>query len=77
MKPIPITRLRQNIYSVFDQIIKTGIPQEVERNNYTFKIILKEKQDKLAKLTPQKGVRGNLDDFVTISVDTWTEPKNL
>lgn len=77
MKTIPITTLRQNIYSVFDQIIKTGSVQEVERDGYTFQITLKKKVDKLARLKPRKGIVGDLDDLVTMKLDTWTEPNNV
>ena len=77
MNAINVTYLRKNIYSIFDKIIQTGIPQIVERDNFKLKIILEPKKSKLDNLIPRKGIAGNPDDLIHFSPHIWTEEKNL
>ncbi len=45
-----ITKLRQNIYKLLDQVSETGIPIEIKRSGKTLKIIRIDKPNKLKNL---------------------------
>lgn len=37
--PITVTRLRQNIYRVVDEVLETGVPLEIERNGKLLRLV--------------------------------------
>jgi hypothetical protein len=44
------SKLRQNLYNLLDQVIKTGKPIEIKRNNKVLKIIMEPSKTKLDNL---------------------------
>ncbi len=63
--PISLTKLRGDLYKIVDQVIKTGIPIEIERGGKRVKIVLVQKKSKLANLKAHPGtIIGNPEDFV-------------
>ena len=44
MASLSLTALRNNLFKIVDEIIKTGNPVEIERNGHRLKIVLKEKK---------------------------------
>ncbi len=45
------SRLRQEVYKILDEIIRTGVPAEIERNGAILKIVpVKHSFSKLSKL---------------------------
>lgn len=69
MEKITVTELRNKIYQVMDQIIKTGIPQTVERHGHVLKIALEApKKSKLDNLKPHHGIIALSKDLENYSV---------
>ena len=77
MTPMSLTALRNQIFKVVDEVIKTGIPVMIERKGHRLKIILEEKKSKLENLKPHDCIIGNPDDLVQLKVAQWTEEGRL
>lgn len=77
MDPMSITALRNKIFKVVDQVIKTGIPAVIERKNHRLKIVLEEKKSKLDNLKPHDCIVGDPKDLVKLKVAEWDETHNL
>jgi antitoxin (DNA-binding transcriptional repressor) of toxin-antitoxin stability system len=50
-----VTKLRQNLFKVLDNLIKTGIPVEIERRGKKIKIVAVDPRGKLDNLEPHRG----------------------
>jgi len=72
-----LTSLRNNLFKIVDEVIKTGNPVEIERNGHRLKIILEEKKSKLNNLKPHDCIVGDPDDLVHMKVAEWRETSNL
>lgn len=70
---LSLTALRQQLFKVVDQIIKTGVPVEIERNGHRLKIVLVDKKNKLNNLTPHNAIVGDPEELVGLSVGEWSE----
>jgi len=77
MAPMSLTALRNQLFKVVDEVIKTGIPAEIERNGHRLKIVLEEKKSKLDNLKPHDCIIGNPDDLVDLKVAEWGEASKL
>ena len=77
MAPMSLTALRNNLFKVVDEVIKTGIPAEIERNGHKLKIVVEEKKSKLNNLRTHNCIVGNPDDLPDLKVMEWSEEKNL
>lgn len=77
MAHMSLTALRNKLFKVVDEIIKTGIPAEIERNGHRLKIVLEEKKSKINNLKPHDCIVGNPDDLVSLKVTEWGEANNL
>lgn len=76
MKKLSPTALRHNLFKVIDEVIKTGVPAEIERKGHTLKIIVDEKRDKLANLKQHHAIVGDPEELVSLKVGEWSEEKN-
>ncbi len=65
MARMSLTALRNKLFKVVDEVIKTGIPAEIERNDHKLLIVLEEKKSKLDNLKPHDCIVGNPDDLVS------------
>jgi prevent-host-death family protein len=75
MKKVTLMELSNNIEHLLDEVLKTGIPIEINKNGKLLKIIPVEKKDKLESLTVKPGViQGNPDDLVNV---TWEQEINI
>lgn len=75
MKTITVTELRGNIYKLLDEVLRTGIPIEVNKGGKKLKIISSEQSNKLQNLIPRPDViNGNPEDIVNI---TWEREVTL
>jgi hypothetical protein len=75
---IKATTLRQNIYSILDQVIESGIPVEIERKGHLLKIIAEKPHKKLERLEKHDIIVGNPDDIIHIDWSQyWGEEKKL
>ena len=77
MKPMSLTALRNNLFKVVDQVIKTGTPQYIERKGHRLKIVMEGKKSKLENLKQHDCIIGDPDDLIKIRVAEWHETDNL
>jgi hypothetical protein len=77
MAPLSLTALRNNLFKIVDEIIRTGIPAEIERNGHRLKIVLEEKKSKLDNLKPHDCIVGDPDDLIKLKVAQWLETDKL
>jgi len=77
MAAMTLTALRNQLFKVVDQIIKTGIPVDIERKGHNLKIVLIEKKSKLDNLKPHNCIEGDPDDLADLKVAEWREEGNL
>ena len=77
MEPMSLTALRNKLFKVVDQVIRTGIPAVIKRNGHRLKIVLEEKKSKLDNLKPHDCIVGDPDDLVKLKVAEWDEASNL
>jgi len=70
------SKLRENIYSILDQILETGHPVEVIRKGKVLKIVPEVKPDKLSRLKKRKCIVGDPEDLVHMDWSSeWSEMK--
>lgn len=70
MKTIKPTELRRNLYTLLDEVLKTGIPLEIDRKGELLRIIPISKSNKLENLVSRPdAIRGDPEDLVDISWD--------
>ena len=75
MKTITVTELRGNIYNLLDEVLKTGIPIQINKKGGKLKIMPVGEINKLENLVSRPGViKGNPDDLAGIS---WEKEVNL
>jgi antitoxin (DNA-binding transcriptional repressor) of toxin-antitoxin stability system len=73
---VTATKLRENVYRILDEAIKTGVPVEVIRNGKVLKIVPDKPASKLDRLKKRKGFVGDPEDIVSMDWSTeWTELK--
>lgn len=77
MQPISLTALRNNLFKIVDQVIKTGNPVVLERKGQRLKIMLEEKKSKLENLKSHNCIKGDPDELVHIKVGEWHEANHL
>jgi len=74
---IKVTKLRQNLYRILDDILQTGIPVEIERNGKILKII-PEKINKLNNLEKHDVINGDPEEIVHMDWSSeWHEEDKL
>lgn len=65
------SKLRQEVYKILDEIIRTGKSVEIERNGSILKIVpVEHKFNKLSKLPKKRLTNEDSDNFEHID---WTE----
>lgn len=75
MTNITSQELRDNLDNLLDEILRTGIPREIERGGKRLRIIPVEPLDKLEKLVHRPHViLGDADTLVDIN---WEQEFNL
>lgn len=58
------TKLRQNIYSLLDQVLETGCALEIERKGKKLLIIPEEPVSRLSRLRKRPTIAGDAEDLV-------------
>ena len=67
--------MRGNIYNLLDEVLKTGVPIEINKGGKKLKIVPVGKVNKLQNLVSRPNViKGNPDDLVDIN---WEKEVNL
>lgn len=77
MQRLTLTALRQQLFKVVDQVIRTGVPVEIERQGHRLKIVLDEPPSKLANLRPHQAIVGDPEELVELETDEWQKERNL
>jgi hypothetical protein len=73
---ITASKLRENIYTILDQALETGVPVEVIRKGKILKIVPEVKPDKLSRLKKRHCIIGDPDDIVHMDwLSEWSELK--
>jgi prevent-host-death family protein len=63
---ISSTKLRENIYQILDEVLRTGRPIEIRRKGRSLRIVPEAPVSRLAKLRKRSTIRGNAEDLVHI-----------
>lgn len=74
--PISASRLRENVYTILDEVLETGVPVEVRRKGKLLRIVAQEKPSKLSRL--KKRVYPLKDPQSIVEMDwlgEWSELK--
>jgi hypothetical protein len=73
---VTASRLRENIYSILDQVAETGVPVEIERKGRILRIVADEKPSKLDRLKKHNRVVGDLESIIHMDWSKeWSELK--
>ena len=68
--------LRQNIYSILDQVLATGEPVEIVRKGHKLRIVPEQKPSKLSRLKKRSCVVGDPDSIIHLDWSKeWSELK--
>jgi prevent-host-death family protein len=71
---ITASKLRENIYRILDEAIRTGAPVEVVRKGTVVRIVPEERPAKLSRLKKRKGFQGDPDDIIRMDWSKeWSE----
>ena len=75
---VTASKLRENIYSILDEVLETGTPVEVIRKGKVLKIVPEQKPDKLSRLKKRNYLVGDPEDIVHMDWSAeWTEPEKF
>jgi hypothetical protein len=58
------SKLRENIYNLLDQVIKTGQPIEIKRKNKVLEIMMKQPESKLDHLRKREVLNCMPDEII-------------
>ena len=73
---ITASKLRENIYRILDEAVRTGAPVEVIRKGAVLRIVPEKRVSKLSKLKKRKGFHGDPDDVIGMDwLKDWSELK--
>lgn len=73
---VSATQLRKDIYNILDQVLKTGMPVEIERDHKILKIVAPRDAGRLAKLKPMPNliIQGDIDSLEDIDCSKEWKP---
>lgn len=72
---VTVTKLREDIYNLIDQVIETGIPLEIKRDHTILKIVPEKPKNILDNLREHSDtIVGDPDELIHIDWSSyWTE----
>ena len=73
MAPLSISALRRNLFGIIDEVIRTGVPAEIERNGHRVRIVLADRKSKLGNLSRRNCIPGDPDELIDLEVARWHE----
>jgi antitoxin (DNA-binding transcriptional repressor) of toxin-antitoxin stability system len=72
---VTASELRQNVYRLLDETLRTGVPLEIERNGRRLRIVPVDTPPKLDRLTPHPGtIIGDPEDLVHVDWSSEWRP---
>ena len=60
------SKLRENLYTILDQVLETGIPVEIRRRGKVLKIVPAEPRSKLANLERRPYLRIDPEELIHV-----------
>jgi len=73
---LTVSKLRENLYGILDQVLETGTPVEVLRKGRVLRIVPGAHVPKLARLKKRRAYHGDVDEILTMSwLKEWSEPR--
>jgi antitoxin (DNA-binding transcriptional repressor) of toxin-antitoxin stability system len=73
---VTASQLRQDVYSILDQALETGVPVEIARKGRILRIVPDHKPSKLARLKKRACIVGNSDSIIHVDwLKEWSEMK--
>ena len=73
---VTASKLRQDIYSVLDTVLETGVPVEIVRKGRVLRIVPDKKPSKLARLKKRACIVGDPESIVHMDWSKeWSELK--
>ena len=75
-----LTELRKNIYSVFDEVIKTGKTIEIQSKGKTVSLSPRKrvaKLERLKKAALPQAIIGNPDDLIHLDWEKEWQPRHI
>jgi len=73
---VTASQLRQNVYSILDETLETGVPVEIVRKGRVLRIVPDLKPSKLARLKKRACITGDPDSIIHMDwLKEWSETK--
>lgn len=73
---VTASKLRENIYTLLDQVLETGRPLEIERKGKLLRVVPEKPASKLSRLKKRGLMVGDPEDFVHMDwLPYWSELK--
>jgi prevent-host-death family protein len=73
---VTASQLRQNVYSILDETLETGVPVEIVRKGRVLRIVPDLKPSKLARLKKRACINGDPDSIIHMDwLKEWSETK--
>ena len=75
-QPMSLSALRNQLFKIVDEAIRTGVPVEIERKGRRLRIV-PETKSKLDNLKHHPCIIGDPEDLINVKASEWEEIKNL
>lgn len=76
-KKLSLSELRAQIYGIFDKVISTGIPIEIERRGTIVRIVPENRPSKLERIRELDCLLGDPEDLLKISWESEWRGRDL
>ena len=75
---LSLTEFRANLYKIVDEVIKTGVPIEIERKGVKVRLVPEKKKSRLERLVKHPGtIKGDPESIVHMDWSSEWEDKSL
>jgi prevent-host-death family protein len=73
---VTASKLRENIYTILDEALETGVPVEVVRKGRVLRIVPEQRVSKLSRLKKRNCLNGDPETIVSMDwLHEWSESK--
>ncbi len=71
---VSASKLRENIYSILDEVLESGVPVEIKRKGKLLRIVPEKTKSKLSRLKKRNCIVGDPEDLVHMDwLEHWSE----
>ena len=71
---VSASKLRENIYSILDEVLESGVPVEIKRKGKLLRIVPEKTKSKLSRLKKRDCIVGDPEDLVHMDwLEHWSE----